>query len=103
MNMEKYILEAFKQKYGDNTFNQIVEKIKKEIKVSDDSFNIHDDYILYIFEICILEECDIEEEKIKRIIKGMGNKYTPPIDISELQKIHRDSIKLIKGYLKNSI
>ena len=31
MNMEKYILEAFKQKYGDNTFNQIVEKIKKEI------------------------------------------------------------------------
>lgn len=101
--MKKYILESFKEKYGDNTYEQIKEKIKNEIKGSKYSIIIDDEYILYIFEICILEECDIEEEKIIKIIRRMGNKYILPISISELQKIHKDSISLIKSYLKNYI
>lgn len=99
--MEKYILEAFKEKYGDKTFIEITEKIENEIKISNNSFSIDDEYILYIFEICILEECDIEVEKIAKVIKRMGNKYIPPIEFGEIHKIHKNSINLIKGYLKN--
>lgn len=101
--MEKYILNSFKERYGDNSFRQIKEKIESEIKDSKYSIIIDDEYIIYIFEICILEECDVEEEKIIKIIRRMGNKYILPISIGELQKIHKESINLIKAYLKNSI
>ncbi len=100
--MKGYILESFKEKYGYNTFNEIREKIENEIKSSKYSIIIDDDYILYIFEVCILEECDVEEEKIAKIIMLMGNKYSPPISLSELKRIHKNSIIVIKGYLLDS-
>ena len=97
--MEKYILDSFKEKYGDNTFKDIKEIIKKEIKDSIYAINIDDNYLLYIFEIAILEKCDVESEKIATIIKRMGNRYVPQIDFRELQEIHKNSISLIKKYL----
>lgn len=97
--MNKYILESFKEKYGHNVFNKIKESIKNEVKNSKLSIVIDDNYLLYIFEIAILEKCEVEDDKIVNIIKRMGNEYIPEISLSEIQKIHIDSIKLIKSYI----
>lgn len=101
MSLERYILDSFKQKYGDDTFNDIKEIIKNEVKNSNNSIIVDDSYIFYIFEIAILEKCDVESKKITTIIKKMGNENIPNISLEELQSIHKKSINLIKKYLKN--
>mgnify|MGYP004509747911 CR=1 FL=1 len=100
--VEKYLLDSFRKKVNNGIFNNIVISIKNELKNAKYSFDIDDEYLTYILEIAILENCDIEKKQIKSFIKKMGNTYLPPISTDEIQKIHRNSINFIKKIFKDN-
>lgn len=100
MMIENYILDNFKKKYGNETFKNITDIVKQEIKNEEYTVIVDDRYIQYLIEIAILEICNIPNRKIKLIISKMGNQYIPPIKVDEIQKIHKTSINLIKSILK---
>lgn len=98
--MKKYILDSFRKKYGEKTFNDIKSSIENDLKNYKYTITVDNEYLLYIFEIAILENCDVENSKIAAVIRGMGNSYIPQINIDEQQKIHRNSINLIRKYFE---
>lgn len=101
MCMEKYIIDSFIKKHGENIFTEIKKMIYDEMPKNEDVFN--DEYLSYIFEIATYEYCGIEKEKIPIFISKMGNKFIPKISYNELIKIHHKSITEIIKYLEQSV
>lgn len=99
--MEKYIINSFINKHGENIFNKIKSMIYEEMTEDKDDFN--DDYLSYIFEIATYEYCGIEKEKIPVFISKMGNKFVPKIPYNELRKKHLNSINEIIKHLEKSV
>ena len=98
--MENFILEAFQKKFGKEIFNNITNSIKNELQNNGYSNTITNNaYISYLLEIAFLENCDVENTKIPIIIKRMGNNYIPPLEPTEIKRIHSSTINSIKNLL----
>lgn len=98
--MEKYILSSFKKIYGEETIDDIIRRMQNELIDSGYSITVDKDYLLYILEIAILENCDVDDTKIETVINRMGNRYIPKTDFKDILIIHKNSINLIKKYLE---
>lgn len=99
--MEKYIIDSFINKHGENIFTEIKKMIYDEMEENKEYFN--DEYLSYIFEIATYEYCGIEKEKIPVFISKMGNKFISKIPYSELIQIHQKSINKIIQHLEKSV
>lgn len=99
--MEKYIIDSFINKHGENIFNGIKKIIYEEMTENKEDFN--DEYLSYIFEIATYEYCGIEKDKIPTFINKMGNTFIPQIPYNQLRKIHQKSITQIIKYLEKAV
>ena len=99
--MEKYIIDSFINKHGENIFKEIKNMIYEEMTENKEDFN--DDYLSYIFEIATYEYCGIEKEKIPVFISKMGNNFIPKIPYNDLRKKHLNSITEIIKYLEQTV
>lgn len=99
--MEKYIIDSFIKKHGENIFTEIKKMIYDEMTENKESFN--DEYLSYIFEIATYEYCGIEKEKLPIFISKMGNNFVPKIPYNELINIHQKSITEIIKHLEKSV
>lgn len=99
--MEKYIIDSFIKKYGEEVFSEIKKNINDEMEENKEFFN--NEYLSYIFEIATYEYCGIEKEKIPIFIRKMGNQFIPKTPYNELIKMHEKTIVEIIKYLEKSV
>lgn len=99
--MEKYIIDSFIKKHGENIFTEIKKKIYEEMKENKEDFS--DEYLSYIFEVATYEYCGIEKDKIPTFINKMGNTFIPKMPFNELRKIHQKSITEIIKYMEKAV
>lgn len=83
--------KLFLEKFGRIVFEKIVEQIKNENKE-----NKENDEIKIIFKIALLDYWGIEEKNIPLIIQEK-------IDIKKIKITHKNSINIIKEYIKNEV
>lgn len=99
--LNQSMLSSFKKKIGSSAFHTIETMIQEELQNSKINIVYNAEYLLYLFEIAILKNCEIEGKAIPKIIASMGNPYTPAIDFQQLQSIHQNSIQLMISYFNN--
>lgn len=95
--MNNYFFDLFIKKHGIDTFNYIIDMIKKEVANYNISTSLDSNYFLYVFEIAFFEFCDIPTEKIPLFINKFDDKsFSFDIPFSEIRKTHNHSIEYIK-------
>lgn len=95
--MNNHFFDAFIQKHGIDTFNYIIDMIKKEADICKFSTSIDDNYFIYIFEIAFFEFCGIETDKIPIFINHFtGKLFSSDISFSKFREVHNNSIEYIK-------
>lgn len=88
--------KMFENKHGKEIYNNICDIIKSETNTT-----IDDTYIELVFKISLLTFWGLDDSTIKRIIKK--ELKVENIDIENIKKIHRKSIKKITFYIKSSV
>ena len=84
----------FKEKHGNQLFNDISNIIQKE------SSNIDNNYIELVFKIAFFDFFGIDNCTSEKIIKD--TMLMPNIDVKKLKITHKNSIKEIQKYLKSA-
>lgn len=87
--------KIFHEKHGEKIFQNIVDQIKKE-RID----NFSQDYIDIIFTIAFLTYFGVFDTKTIYSLGGISKNAN--IDINEVQKIHKNSISLIKKYIQET-
>ena len=85
--------KLFKNKHGSKIYDEITSKIKKESIVDCDN-----NYIEAIFRVAFLGYFGLDENALNNMLKDIECKE----DISNINKIHKDSIKIIKNHIINT-
>lgn len=80
----------FKDKHGIKIYDEITKKIEKE-KTS----NCDNNYIEAIFRVAFLGYFGLDENALDNMLKDIECKE----DISHINKIHKNSIKIIRDYI----
>lgn len=89
--LEMDFSKLFLEKFGDKVFEKIVEQIENENKE-----NKENEAVKVIFKIALLDYWGIGEQTIPLIIKEK-------IDIQKIKITHKNSINIIKKYIKNEV
>ena len=80
----------FKDKHSKKVFDEIVSKIKQEREEECDK-----NYIEAIFRVAFLGYFGLDENALNNMLEDINCKE----DISNINKIHKNSIKIIRDYI----
>lgn len=86
--------ELFLEKHGKKTFDNICELIKKE-----NPSKYNENYISFIFKLAFLDFFGLTSKQIKGLVEDL--QIGQNVDVKELKKVHKDSIKEIKKCLNS--
>lgn len=82
--------KLFKDKHGIKIYNDIISKIKQEIGA-----DCNNNYIEAIFRVAFLGYFGLDEQSLNNMLKDINcNK-----DISNINQIHKNTIKNIRNYI----
>lgn len=82
--------KLFKDKHGEKIYDEIISKIKQERVEECDS-----NYIEAIFRVAFLGYFGIKNDALNNMLKDINCKN----NITKLNKIHKESIKIIRKYI----
>ncbi len=88
--------KLFLEKQGENIFNEIINQITKENSNKD-----RKDSIEVVFKVAFFDFIGLSENITENIMKN--NMLIEDINIKEIKLVHKNSIKLIRRYLQDTI
>ena len=88
--------EMFEAKHGKQIYNSICDIIKSETTAT-----IDNTYIELVFKISLLTFWGLDDITIKRVLEK-ESKFEN-VEISNIKKVHKKSIKKITSYIKSSV
>jgi len=102
--------DYFINKHGIEVFNEIQDLILSKIKgfkfpieehISKDEFLKA--YVIFVFEIAVTDYWGMNDEQIEKYIHAtMSDNIASKLSIFRVKMVHRDAIKLIQRYLKQT-